>query len=63
MSKTVKISGRSIKTRDWAMVRIIQGATKSGIHKDKVKDASRYECRRKGNILEDGEEWSAEEEE
>lgn len=36
---------KRIVTRDWSMVRIIQGATKSGIHKDRKKDACRRACR------------------
>ena len=62
MSKPVKMGGRSIKTRDWAMVRVIQGVTKGGIHKDEVKEASRYECRGKGSISQNREEWEAAEE-
>lgn len=54
MSRT-RINPRNMKTRDYAMVRIIQGVTKSGIHKDEKKDASRFACRGKGIYIEDGE--------
>ena len=41
----MKVGGRSIKTRDWAMVRIIQGVTKSGVHQDRKKELDRMGCR------------------
>lgn len=31
--------------RDWALVRIIQGATKAAVHTDKKKEASKKACR------------------
>ena len=54
MSRT-RINPRNIKTRDYAMVRIIQGVTKSGVHSDEKKDASRYACRGKGKVSPYGE--------
>lgn len=36
-----------LKTRDQLMVRLIQGATKSGVQKDRKKEASRRACRSK----------------
>lgn len=35
-----------IKTRDYAMVRLINGATKAAVHKDHRKEASRLACRK-----------------
>ena len=43
--KTKTIKGRDIKTRDWALVRLLQGATKSGAHKDHKKHENRNACR------------------
>jgi hypothetical protein len=40
-----KIKGRDIKTRDWALVRLLQGATKAGAHKNHKKDHNRKACR------------------
>lgn len=34
-----------IKTRDWALVRIIQGVTKSATHLDRKRESSRLWCR------------------
>jgi len=45
MKTPSKIDARSIKTRDWAMVAIINGATKSGAHRDHKKDQNRRACR------------------
>ena len=42
-----KLNPNLLKTRDHLMVRIICGATKSGVHTDRKKAASRKECRRK----------------
>lgn len=39
------ISHHDIKTRDPLMVRLINGATKSGVHKDRKKERSRRSCR------------------
>jgi hypothetical protein len=36
---------KPLKTRDWNMVRIIQGVTKAAVHVDKKKAASRKACR------------------
>lgn len=36
---------KQIKTRDHLMVKVINGATKAGIHKDKKKAASKASCR------------------
>lgn len=38
---------KTIKTRDYAMVAIIKGATKAGAHKDRKKEASKKHCRRR----------------
>ena len=43
----MKVGGRSIKTRDWAMVKIIHGVTKAGVHSDKKKEVDRSACRGK----------------
>lgn len=34
-----------IRTRDYNMVSIINGATKSGVHKDRKKEQNRKACR------------------
>jgi hypothetical protein len=36
-----------LKTRDYLMVKLINGATKAGIKKDPRKEASRKACRKK----------------
>jgi len=33
------------KTRDYLMLKVIQGVTKSGTHKDQKKEQNRRECR------------------
>jgi hypothetical protein len=43
-AKTV-IKSRDIKTRDWALVRILQGVTKAGTHQDHKKHNNRNACR------------------
>ncbi len=42
MSKAEK----HVKTRDWALVRLLQGATKAGTHVDRRKEADRRACRK-----------------
>lgn len=37
----------SIKTRDYFMLLIINGATKSGTHKDKKREQNKKKCRKK----------------
>jgi hypothetical protein len=44
----MKINPNQIKTRDWAMVQIIQGVTKAGVQTDKRKARNKKACR-KGN--------------
>lgn len=44
-TKAAKINVNQIKTRDYAMVALINGATKSGAHIDRKKQASRKACR------------------
>jgi RNase P protein component len=39
------ISHSDIKTRDHLMVRIINGATKAAVHRDRKKHQSRHHCR------------------
>jgi hypothetical protein len=39
------------KTRDYAMLRIIQGATKAAVHTDHKKKSDKYACRTKGKGL------------
>lgn len=58
----MKVGGRSIKTRDWAMVKIIQGVTKAGVHSDKKKDLHRSACRGKMVELEEDGDSGGEEE-
>jgi hypothetical protein len=43
----MKIDPNKVKTRDPLMVAIINGATKSGTHKDRRKEANRKRCRQK----------------
>lgn len=35
----------TIKTRDWALVALIKGATKSGVHRDNRKHLNKNACR------------------
>lgn len=35
------------KTRDYLIVALIKGATKSGVHVDQKKKANKYNCRKK----------------
>ena len=39
------MSKKVIKTRDYAMVKLINGATKAAVHKDHRKEALRVACR------------------
>ena len=48
MPKDTKINPNKLKTRDQLMVKIINGATKAGVQKDKRKEANKQACR-KGN--------------
>lgn len=41
-----KTSKKTVKTRDYLLVLIICGATKSGAHKDQKKAANRKACRK-----------------
>lgn len=43
--KPLKLDPNKIKTRNYLMVRIIQGATKAGVEKDQRKEANRRACR------------------
>jgi hypothetical protein len=45
--KCPKIDPNQIKTRDELMVRLINGATKSGPQEDRRKEASKNACREK----------------
>lgn len=46
MSKTLgRINPNRLKVRDPLMLKLLRGATKSGAHKDKKKEASRDACR------------------
>ncbi len=40
-----KVNPNEVKTRDYFLVAIILGATKSGVHKDKRKAANKKACR------------------
>lgn len=42
-----KINPNELKTRDMLMVKLINGATKAGIEKNKKKEASKKACRGK----------------
>ncbi len=39
------IDPRAIRTRDHALVALINGATKAGAHRDRRREASRAACR------------------
>jgi hypothetical protein len=41
-----KIDPNKLKTRDHLMVRLINGATKAGVQKDRRKEASKRACRK-----------------
>jgi hypothetical protein len=43
--KVKHIDPNKIKTRDWYMVLIINGATKGGVIPDRRKDRNKYSCR------------------
>jgi hypothetical protein len=45
-SEAIRIVLSSIHTRDYALMRLILGATKSGVHVDKKKANSKKACRR-----------------
>jgi len=47
--KSKHINPNEIKTRDWCMVLIINGATKAGAYKDRRKDRAKYRCRDRSN--------------
>ena len=42
-----KIKGSELKTRDHLLVRVICGATKGGVHKDRRKEQDKTACRKK----------------
>ena len=46
MKTNTTINPNHIRTRDVLIQKLIQGATKSGIHLDKRKEANRKACRR-----------------
>jgi hypothetical protein len=50
---TVTIDPNDIKTRDYLMLDIIRGVTKSGIQVDRKKQESKNACRKKINPNED----------
>ena len=47
--KAKHIDPNDIKTRDWYMVQIINGATKAGVIPDRRKDRDKYRCRNSRN--------------
>ena len=50
MTKTPqRLNPNTIRSRDYALVALINGATKAGAHRDRRKDASRKACR--GRVL------------
>lgn len=44
--KPTRPKKRVIKTRDYALVKLINGATKAGVHTDRKKKANKAECRK-----------------
>ena len=47
--KAKYINPNDIKTRDYYMVLLINGATKSGVYRDRRKDRDKYRCRNSRN--------------
>lgn len=47
--KAKYIDPNKIKTRDWCMVLIINGVTKSGVIPDRRKQRDKYRCRNNRN--------------
>ena len=47
--KAKHIDPNAIKTHDWCMVLIINGATKAGVIPDRRKDRNKYRCRNSRN--------------
>lgn len=43
-------SKKRIKTRDYLLVKLINGATKAGVQKDQKKESSKKKCRKKLTI-------------
>ena len=41
----VTVDPRAIRTRDWALVAVINGVTKAGVQPDRRKEAARRACR------------------
>lgn len=41
----IRIDPNKVKTRDHLMVRVINGATKAGVQKDRRKETDRRSCR------------------
>lgn len=52
--KTVpdKINPNRVQSRDHLLTRLINGATKSGYHRDKKREANKHECRKKLKVNE-----------
>jgi hypothetical protein len=46
-----------IKTRDYALVKIILGATKAGTHVDRVKERRKRKCRGRVRLDSGSEHW------
>lgn len=44
--KPITIKPRELKTRDYAMLLLIGGATKAGVQPDRRKEANRKACRK-----------------
>ena len=42
-----KINPNKLKSRDWLLLKLIKGATKANIQKDKKKEKNKKECRKK----------------
>jgi hypothetical protein len=51
--QVVTIDPNEIKTRDYLLVDLINGVTKSGVYVDRRKEANRKACRKKINPNED----------
>lgn len=51
---------KRIRSRDWNLVRLLQGATKSGVHLDWKKEKNRLACREWNDEDNDGSRFNLE---
>lgn len=46
-NKAIKVNPNKIRSRDELIVRLINGATKGGVYRDRKKDTNKYQARGK----------------